>query len=138
MVALCACLSTEASSVLFVANNWNRRMVGSRNKYGDPRSAALEKEKDIFREGVEGKETRNSKWYHLTLWLQTIHHVYHTQPLTRHWRVYRIDFYFFKPIRLFRKIDCTCLLYGSSAWLPTPSHHLSMSHILDGLFQSRL
>lgn len=90
MVALCACLSTEASSVLFVANNWYRRMVGSRNKFGDPRPAALEKEKDIFRE-----ETRNSKWYHHTPWLQTIHHVYHMHPLTRHWRVYHVDFYFF-------------------------------------------
>lgn len=57
MVALCACLSTEASSVLFVANNWYRRMVGSRNKFGDPRPATLEKEKDMFREGgVRGKK----------------------------------------------------------------------------------
>lgn len=56
----------------------------------------------------------------------------------RQWRVHHVDFFFFfTGSVLFRKTDCACL-HGSAPCLPTPSHHLNVSHMVDGIFQSWL
>jgi hypothetical protein len=110
-------------------------MVRSRNK---SKSTALEKEKEIFK-GKEWWEKRNEELKMVPS--HTIASNY--SPRTSYsapkeavesppcWLLFNWS-------GLFRNTDYTCLPHGPGPWLPTPSHHLNMSPMLDGTFQSWL